>query len=126
MEKLIKNALKSVKADHIEIRINEGRGTGVSYVGKELESIGESSMMGGCVRALVNGGWGFVAFNDIENLPRYVKMACEQAALVGNKDVSLAETGVINDIVKPKVDVDPADVSLIDKHDLCQKYNNII
>jgi len=126
MEKLIKNALKSAKADHIEIRVNEGRGTGVSYVGKELESIGESSMMGGCVRALVNGGWGFVAFNDIENLPRYVKMACEQAALVGNKDVSLAETGVINDVVKTKVDVDPADVSLIDKHDLCQKYNNII
>ena len=126
MEKLIKNALKSAKADHIEIRINEGRGTGVSYVGKELESIGESSMMGGCVRALVNGGWGFVAFNDIENLPRYVKMACEQATLVGNKDVSLAETGVINDVVKTQVDVDPADVSLIDKHDLCQKYNNII
>ena len=123
---MIKNALKSAKADHIEIRINEGRGTGVSYVGKELESIGESSMMGGCVRALVNGGWGFVAFNDIENLPRYVKMACEQATLVGNKDVSLAETGVINDVVKTQVDVDPADVSLIDKHDLCQKYNNII
>ena len=126
MEKLIKNALKSAKADQIEIRINEGRGTGVSYVGKELESIGESSMMGGCVRALVKGGWGFVAFNDIENLSRYVKMACEQATLVGNKDVSLAETGVINDVVKTHVDLDPADVSLIDKHDLCQKYNNII
>jgi len=126
MEKLIKNALKSAKADHIEIRINEGRGTGVSYVGKELESIGESSMMGGSVRALVNGGWGFVAFNNIEDLPRYVKMACEQATLVGNKNVSLTETGVINDVVKTQVDVDPADVSLIDKHDLCQKYNNII
>jgi TldD protein len=126
MEKLIKNALKSAKADHLEIRINEGRGTGVSYVGKELESIGESSMMGGCVRALVNGGWGFVAFNDIENLPRYVKMACEQATLVGNKDVALAETRVISDVVQTPVDVDPADVSLIDKHDLCQKYNNII
>ena len=126
MEKLIKNALKSAKADHLEIRINEGRGTGVSYVGKELESIGESSMMGGCVRALVNGGWGFVAFNDIENLPRYVKMACEQATLVGNKDVALAETRVISDVVRTPVDVDPADVSLIDKHDLCQKYNNII
>ncbi len=126
MEKLIKNALKSVKADHMEIRINEGRGTGVAYVGKELESIGESSMMGGSVRALVNGGWGFVAFNDIENLSRYVKMACEQAAMVGNKDVSLAETGVVNDVVKTEVDIDPADISLVDKHDLCQKYNNII
>ncbi len=126
MEKLIKNALKTAKADHIEIRINEGRGTGIAYVGKELESIGESSMMGGSVRALVKGGWGFVAFNDIENLPRYVKMACEQAELVGSKDVSLAETGVINDFIKTQVDIDPADVSLIDKHDLCQKYNNII
>jgi TldD protein len=85
MEKLIKNALKSAKADQIEIRINEGRGTGVAYVGKELESIGESSIMGGSVRALVNGGWGFVAFNDIENLPRYVNMACEQAMLIGNR-----------------------------------------
>jgi TldD protein len=83
-------------------------------------------MMGGCVRALVNGGWGFVAFNDIENLPRYVKMACEQATLVGNEDVALAETRVISDVVQTPVDVDPADVSLIDKHDLCQKYNNII
>ncbi len=126
MEKLIKNALKTVKADHIEIRINEGKGTGIAYVGKELESIGESGMMGGSVRALVNGGWGFVAFNDIDNLSRYVNMACEQAKLVGNKDVSLAETGVINDVVKTQVDVDPADVSLIDKHDLCQRYNNII
>ncbi len=126
MEKLIKNALKSARADHVEIRINEGRGTGIAYVGKELESIGESSMMGGSVRALVNGGWGFVAFNDIENLSRYVNMACEQAKLVSNKDVSLADTRVTNDVVKTKVDVDPADVSLIDKHDLCQKYNNII
>ncbi len=126
MEKLIKNAIKSAKADHIEIRINEGRGTGIAYVGKELESIGESSMMGGSVRALVNGGWGFVAFNEIDNLSYYVNMACEQAKLVGNKGVSLAETGVINDVVKTRVDVDPAEVSLIDKHDLCQKYNNII
>ncbi len=126
MEKLIKEALKSAKADHIEIRINEGRGTGVAYVGKELESIGESSIMGGSVRALVDGGWGFVAFNEIGGLSRYVNMACEQARLVGNKDVSLAETGIINDVVKTNVSVDPADISLVDKHDLCQRYNNII
>ncbi len=46
MEKLIKNALKSATADHIEIRIQEGKGTGITYVGKELESIAENSIMG--------------------------------------------------------------------------------
>jgi TldD protein len=126
MEKLIKNALESATADHIEICIQEGKGTGITYVGKELENIAENNIMGGSVRALVNGGWGFVAFNDIENLSHYVKMACEQAMLVGNKEVSLAKTKVIKDTVKTKVDVDPADISLTDKHDLCRKYNNII
>lgn len=126
MEKLIRNALKNAKADYVEIRIQEGRRTGIAYVGKELESIGESTAIGGSVRALVKGGWGFVAFNDIENLSQYVKMACVQAQLVENKDISLAETSVIRDHIRTKVDIDPADISLTDKHDLCHKYNNII
>ena len=91
-----------------------------------MESIGESSCIGGSVRALVKGGWGFVAFNDIENLPHYVKMACEQAKLVENKKVLLAKTKIINDTVKTKIDDDPADISLTHKHELCHKYNNII
>ena len=126
MEKLIKNALKNAKADYVEIRIQEGKGTGIAYVGKELESIGESTAIGGSVRALVKGGWGFVAFNDIENLPRYVKIACEQALLVEEKDIALAETEVIRDRTKTRVEIDPADIPLTEKHDLCQKYNNII
>ena len=70
MEKLIKNALKSVQRPIIwKYGSRKEEGPGVTYVGKELESIGESSGMGGSVRALVNGGWGFVAFNDVENLP---------------------------------------------------------
>src|SRR3990167_8012131 len=103
MEKLIKTALKSAKADYVEIRIQEGVSTGITYVGKELESIGENTAFGGCVRALINGGWGFVAFNDHENLPRYVDMACEQARFVGAKESQLAPIPVINDHAKTKV-----------------------
>src|SRR3989339_72419 len=126
MEKQIKNALKSAKADYVEIRVQEGVSTGITYVGKELESIGENSTFGGCVRALVKGGWGFVAFNDIENLPRYVDMACEQARFVGTKESQLAPVSAISDHVKTKVDVDPADISLTDKQAICNKYNNMI
>jgi len=115
MEKLIKNTLKSAKADYVEIRVHEGVSTGITYVGKELENIGENAAFGGCVRALVKGGWGFVAFNDIENLPRYVDMACEQARFVGTKESQLAPVPTISDHVKTKVDIDPADISLTDK-----------
>src|SRR3989337_3615797 len=97
MEKLIKNTLKSAKADYVEIRVHEGVSTGITYVGKELENIGENAAFGGCVRALVKGGWGFVAFKDIENIPRYVDMACEQARFVGTKESQLAPVPPIND-----------------------------
>ncbi len=126
MEKQIKNALKTAKADYVEIRIQEGVSTGIAYVGKELESIGENNGFGGCVRALTNGGWGFVAFNDVTNLPRYVEMACEQARFVGKEKSLLAAIPVINDYVKTAVEIDPADISLSDKQAICHKYNNLI
>jgi TldD protein len=126
MEKIMKNAIKSSKADYVEIRVQEATGTGIRYTGKELENISESDSMGGSVRALVKGGWGFVAFNDIENLPRYVEMACEQARCVSNKQITLAPIPVVKDFVKTKVEIDPTEISLSDKHDLCHKYNNII
>ncbi|MCF6158461.1 MAG: TldD/PmbA family protein [wastewater metagenome] len=126
MEKLIKDALKLVNTDYAEIRIHEGVTTNVTYVGKELESIGENSTFGGCVRALFKGGWGFVAFNDIKNLPRYVEMACEQARFVGTQESKLAPIPVIQDHVKARVEINPADISLTDKQALCNKYNTMI
>lgn len=126
MEELIKQALKAAKADYIEIRVQEGGSTKINYVGKELETISEGKSIGGSVRALVKGGWGFAAFNDIENLPEHVRAAVEQATLLGGGDSSLAPVPMITDHVKLEVELDPRTVPLGDKHDLCQKYNNII
>ncbi|MFQ5862269.1 MAG: TldD/PmbA family protein [Candidatus Brocadiales bacterium] len=126
MEQLIKRALKAAKADYLEIRVQEGNSTNINYVGKELEAISEGNSRGGSVRALVNGGWGFAAFNDVENLPDYARTAVEQARLLGGGDSSLAPAPVTTDRTKLDVELDPEDISLDDKHSLCQKYNNII
>lgn len=126
MEELIKRALKTAKADYLEIRVQEGSGTTVNYTGKELEAISESDSIGGCVRALVKGGWGFAAFNDIENLSDHVLAAVEQATMLGNSTRPLAPIPVTTEYVKAKVNIDPRGVPLSEKHSLCQKYNNII
>ncbi|MDO8136406.1 MAG: TldD/PmbA family protein [Candidatus Brocadiales bacterium] len=126
MEDLIKSALRAAKADYIELRIHEGSATNINFTGKELEAISEGDSIGGCVRALVKGGWGFVAFNDIENLPNYVKTAVEQAGFLANSTLTLAPIPLTTEHVKTKVKIDPRSVSLAEKHDLCQKYNNII
>ena len=126
MESKIKKALAAGKADYIEIRIQEGVGTGITYAGKELEDIGESTGLGGSVRALYQGAWGFCSFNDIEHLARYVKMACEQARLVGKEASQFAPMPPHKAEVKTLVEIDPATIPLAEKQQLCEKYNKII
>ena len=126
MEAQIKRALESASADYAEIRVHRGRGTHVAYVGRELEGIGESTSIGGCVRALVNGGWGFTCFNDLDQLPRYVAMACEQAKMVGGGDAALAPAQPRVDRVAAEPEEDPAGISLAEKEALCRRYNDRI
>ena len=126
MKQQILQALKGAQADYAEIRIHRGKQAHVHYVGKELESIGESTGCGGCVRALVRGGWGFVSFNDLSDLPRYVAAACHQAALVARKEIRLAAIPVSCDTSRLLRGIDPAAVSLSDKEALTRKYNDLI
>ena len=77
MKELITNALKTAQADYCEIRLEETHVTSVVYRGKTLDTISQNIQYGGNVRALVNGGWGFVSFNKLENLSEYVEAACQ-------------------------------------------------
>jgi len=126
MDTLIREALRSVAADYVEIRIHEGAGTTIRYSGKELEDIGESTALGGCVRVLLNGGWGFASFNDLRHLKKYVRMAREQAALVGDSGVKLAPVEPQVAEVTTRTDIDPADVPLEEKQRICDRYNRMI
>ena len=126
MEDKIKKALGAGSADYIEIRLEQRTATTVHYVGKELEDIGTNDSIGGCVRALVKGGWGFVSFNDATQLERCVKMACEQARLVGRSAMRLAPVPPAVDAVSTQVGEDPRGVSLEEKERLASAYNRII
>ncbi|MBM4081992.1 MAG: TldD/PmbA family protein, partial [Planctomycetes bacterium] len=126
LEKAIQSALEAASADYAEIRIQEGRTTRVAYTGKELEDIGESTDLGGSVRALVKGAWGFAAFNDIAELSRYVRMACDQARLIGGGDARLAPVPPSRDRAVLAEGVDPSTVPLADKRELCARYNDLI
>jgi len=126
MEALLKKALAHARADYAEIRAERQTTTSVTYVGRELEELSSFASVGGCVRALVGGGWGFVAFNDLDDLPRYVRLACEQAALVGRAASALAPVPPAADAVAAHVASDPRDVPLAHKEALCRSYNERI
>jgi len=112
--------------DYVEARVHRASGTHVNYVGKELEDVGETTSLGGCVRVLVNGAWGFCSFNDVEEMPRYAAMARDQARLIGGGTARLApvppRTGC--DRIPPAED--PAAITLAEKEAICRRYNDLM
>jgi TldD protein len=126
MEAHLKKAMENARADYVEIRAERAASTQVAYLGAELEDISTFTSVGGCVRALVAGGWGFVSFNDFDDLPRYVRLACEQAAMVGRTKSQLAPIVSSTARVVGSPQVDPREIPLAEKEALCRRYNDRI
>jgi predicted Zn-dependent protease len=120
----ITDALKSHQADYIEIRIEENKSTRLVYRGKRLEEVGRMSSLGGNVRALVKGGWGFVSFNDIHNLKDNVNLATREAKLTGKEELKLGPMGPVVDTVKAAEK--GRSITLASKKQLLDEYNDII
>ncbi len=122
----IGRALKGQLADYVEIRIEEREASRIQYRGRELEDIGRSTSLGGNVRALVKGGWGFVSFNELGELRQKVKLAVKQAHLVGKEASKFAPVAPVVDVVEPQIREDPRAIPLARKKSLLDEYNEII
>ena len=123
---LIDDALAGNGADYCEVRIEETDSTRLTWRGKSLEDIAQTSGRGGNVRALVNGGWGFVSFNDLTGLKKRVADAVNQARAAGGDGNHFAEVGAHVDSVEPVLVKDPAEIPLADKKRQMDSYNDVI
>jgi len=119
------DVIKKQAADYIEVHLEESHACQIGYRGPELESVSRSSSVGGNVRAMVKGGWGFVSFNDLNDLPGRVRTAIEQARFVGKGESKLAEVEPVIDTAA-SIDKNPAVLSLAEKKQKLDEYNQII
>ena len=118
--------LSKYHADYIEAHIEESQTSHITYRGRELESIGKTTSVGGNVRALVSGGWGFTSFNSFSDLPRRVELAVEQARLAGSKENKLALVAPVVDTILTTTNNNPVTMPLAEKKQLLDQYNDII
>ncbi len=116
---------KQCRADYIETHLEESQTSYITYRGRELESIGRLIDIGGNVRALVKGGWGFLSFNNLVDLSGRVELAVRQAQFVGNAESKLAPVERVVDKV-PAKDKNPVTIPLAEKKQLLDEYNDII
>jgi TldD protein len=116
--------IKRYSADYIEARLEQSQKSYITYRGRELESIGQATAIGGNIRALIKGGWGFVSFNETGNLPTKVELAVKQAKLVGREESKLAPVEPIVDTVSTPHN--PTTKPLAEKKQLLDEYNELI
>ena len=123
---LIDDALKGQGADYCEIRIEETDSTRLSYSGKKLDSVAETSDRGGNIRACLNGGWGFASFNDLVDLKLKVQNVVAQAAVVGGDGLNFKQMDPILDVVEPNLPCDASKISLKEKIRQMDHYSEIL
>ncbi|HEX7476080.1 MAG TPA: TldD/PmbA family protein [Dehalococcoidales bacterium] len=118
--------LKKVDAEYVEIHLEESQSSHLIYRGKELESSDKTTAVGGNVRALVKGGWGFVSFNSLDRLPAKVGQAVEQARLVSGSESRVVPSKPVIEKVTGEVKNNPVEIPLATKKEILDEYNQII
>ncbi|MCL5959321.1 MAG: TldD/PmbA family protein [Chloroflexi bacterium] len=126
MQDVITSALRGKRADYVEVHVEEREASRLSFRARELEEISKTSDLGGNVRALVKGGWGFSSFNDLTKLGGMVDLAIEHARTAQGAKSELAEVAPVVDIVPVDVRKDPRTVPLADKKRLIEDYNEVL
>ena len=119
-------ALKGYRAGYIEVHLEENQTSHITYRGRELESVGRATATGGNIRAMTRGGWGFVSFNSLQDLPARIEGAIQQSRLIGHGESQLAETEPFVDEVPIEPGKDPTAIPLATKKALLDEYNDII
>jgi TldD protein len=126
LRELIAEAIKAFQADYWEIHLEKTTATSIQYRGRELDSIRQTSSSGGNVRALVKGGWGFVSFNQMDNLKDKIALAIKQAQLVGKEISQFVPMPPVEDFFAETPATDASKLPLTAKKNLLEEYNGII
>lgn len=123
----IQPALRAIKADYAEIRLEESESSRVVFRGPDLETADVVLDRGGLVRCLVEGGgWGIATFNDVSDLEHRVRQAYEGARAIQGDPIELAPVPASEDEITVALENDFRGISLTEKKSLAQAYNDAL
>lgn len=112
--------------DYLEIRLEQSESTAISYRGPRLDAVDRSFGLSGGIRACHKGGWSFVTFNGLGELDDRIEEAISQAKLVGKETTQLADVESVVDYVAAELQNDPRSISLEEKRQLVERYNQLL
>jgi TldD protein len=127
MKPFLQRVLESAACQYADIRIEETEHSRIVYRGRELDDVGRTFELGGCLRVFDRGNWVVASFNRIDD--SLSGLAAELAVQVANlpsRYESLAELPALETSVKSPPEDDPRRVALAEKQGLIRHYNDIL
>ncbi len=121
----LKKLINNTDADYVEARLESNQSSRLSYRGRELETVAETTSTGGNIRVLYKGGWGFSSFNRFDKLETALVRAREGARLAGSSQSNISFVEPVT-LKGPLPEYDPRLISLKDKKELLDSYNQIM
>ena len=118
MKELLSSLISKANVDYVDIRIEKTEGNSISFSGNNLDNISKSYGVGGSVRACHKGGWGFVSFNNLNDLKMKLELAIAQAKANGDSKNMLAPVEPVEKIIRPIIIKDPSSITFADKKNL--------
>ena len=126
MKQRLKDALKNCRADYADIRFETLEATSFNFRGKEQEGAFVGFTQTGSVRACINGGWGSVSFDSLDDLEGKLDIACKFAELVGKEKTMIADGPVCTEDFHAQLKDDFRGHSIDEKVKAIENYNKII
>ncbi|MBN2080459.1 MAG: TldD/PmbA family protein [Spirochaetes bacterium] len=119
--------ISSCTCEYAEIRLKASRGVSLSLAGDEVETFSSGDTVGGSVRILLDGAWGFVSFNDLAKIEEHFSRALDLAGSIRPAvKTKIRSFGPVRGHFATACREDFDDVSLGEKFDLIQSYNRIL
>jgi len=121
IEKIIKSV--NAEADYVDIRINESSNNIIVMKDGKVQEVRSGNDLGGSVRILKNGAWGFSFTNQLRELGTAAESALKLAKML-ESDVKLANVDVKRDQVKSKAKIRPSEVTVDEKKEVITEAEN--
>ncbi|MBN1897519.1 MAG: TldD/PmbA family protein [Spirochaetes bacterium] len=129
MKETIKKVLQKNRSFYAQVQIEKRIITFFSLSNSSIEQLESRQVLMGNIYVLKNGQWGFVAFNDMQNLESCLRQAEKQADDISRfarqKRQILTSRPVIQDF-RTDFHIDPDHVSLEEKYKLAGNYDSLL
>lgn len=121
------DCISSLPCEYAEIRLGSGVVTSIILSGDQIDSVSSGDTTGGCIRILHKGSWGFVTFNDIDNLKKHVKTVLSLSKTIHSATPStVAGCASVRARFSTNAIQSCRDISIEEKFNLISAYNDIL